>query len=456
MRALLVALLLAPAFSGCLNDAAEADRLAPGLAEPPALPALGTPVMVSDRYPGAEPVVAVAPDGTVYFEGIGAAQTPTGTRNMNLVWKSIDDGATWVEVTPPGPGRESSNDGYLAVGPDGAVYVANVFGLTFQVFRSDDAGASWVPLNVPRVPLLMHRHWITAHPGGLVHVTLEALDPGAAPVLVGGPTQEQLPATPNRGFYHFFSRDRGDTWSLPQRIDDAINYAGQSNMATSADGERLYVMRYTEQGRAPLAFTYEDGEFYLLSSEDGGATWQRRDAFALGGTMGSALTSLALDAGGVLSFVWSEAVDGTSRVVVATSNDGGASWSRHEPLAGSGSQAMPFAAPLGPGRLGLVWYEADRPGLTGEIDATWRGHYAEVAGVGSADAPVAASMAATSALHEGGICVAGPACGERGGDRRLLDYPWLAYGADGLPHMAFASTLWGRPSAFPVYVGAAP
>ncbi len=450
MRGILVVAVMATLFGGCLQGPGDGLPLAN---QGVGIPLLAPPVTVSQRYPGAEPVVAVAPDGTLYYEGIGAARTEAGNRNMNLVWRSSDDGATWVEVTPPGPGRESTNDGFLAVGPDGAVYAANVFGLTFQVFRSDDGGDTWLPLNVPRVPALMHRHWITAHPGGLVHITLEALDPGAAPVLVGGPTQEQLPATPNRGFYHFLSHDRGQTWSLPQRIDEAINYAGQSNMAASADGERLYVMRYSEHGRAPLDFTYEDGEFYLLASEDGGTSWQRREALTLGGTMGSALTSVALDSDGLLSFVWSEAIGGNSRIVVASSADGGLTWTRHEPALGPGSQAMPFAASSAPGRLGIAWYEADRPGLTGDLDAEWWGRYAEIAGVGTA-LPTAAAIQATGIVHAGSICVAGPACGERGGDRRLLDYPWLTYAMDGLPHLAFASTMWDRPSAFPVYVGA--
>ncbi len=439
---LVLALLLSGCLAGPDDGEGEDDASAPALFE--------EPVTVSDRWPGGEPVVAVAPDGTLYYEGIGAAQTDEGTRNMNFVWRSTDDGGNWTQITPPAVMRESTNDGFVAVGPDGSVFAANVFGLTYHVFRSTDQGENWEPLNVPRLPALMHRHWISAHPDGLVHMTVEALDPGAVPVLIGGPTFEDLPASPNRGFYHMVSEDNGDTWSVPQRIDESINYAGQSTMAVSADGQEIYVMRYRESGREPLDYTYEDGEYFLLASGDAGQTWQTLDAFPLVGTMGSALTSLVLDAGGRLSFIRSEAINGTNRVLIDMSMDGGSSWDRLVPELGSGSQAMPIGASAAPDTLGVLWYEADSGGLTGEIDATWHMRYARMDGLGN-DSLAVTTADVSEPVHEGDICVAGPACTEREGDRRLLDYPWVAFGSDGRPHIAFASTLWDRPSAYPLY-----
>src|SRR5438093_598399 len=97
--------LLALLLAGC---AASPAPIAPGDLLPHVLP----PVAVSKDAPGAEPVVALAPDGTLYVEGVGRIDRPPSQvgQNVNKVWRSTDNGSTWQDVTPPLQGQERSND----------------------------------------------------------------------------------------------------------------------------------------------------------------------------------------------------------------------------------------------------------------------------------------------------------------------------------------------------------
>lgn len=364
MRPRLAGLLALAAFAaGCTTPAPPADTGLPSPDLGAALRLLG-PVAISTEAPGAEPVIAVASDGTLFVEGVGGIEAAAGARtNVNKAWRSTDEGATWRDVTPPGLGQERSNDGFVAVGNGDTVYVANVASLTFQVFRSDDLGDTWVPLEPVRLPLLMHRHWIVPHGPSTLHVVVEALPPGfVAPPAAG--------LTPNEGLWYVRSDDRGDTWSVPVRIDPVVNFAGQGNLVVSADGRRLYVLRYEDEGGAQPR--YEAGLWYLMASEDGGASWERLDAFPLTTELAAAVPSLALDGADTLFMVWSQEVAGTSRLHLARTVDGGRTWSAPFVFGDpQGTQAMPWTDAKGFGRLAVVWYAADVQGTAASVDAPW-------------------------------------------------------------------------------------
>jgi hypothetical protein len=435
---------------------AAALALLAGCVQPPSEPsgsgatagAFKLPVPVSKTAPGGEPVVAVASDGTIYVEGVGG----TGNGNVNKIHRSTDDGATWKDVTPPFSGEQRSNDGFVAVGNKDSVYAANVFSLTFQVFRSDDKGTTWAPLDVPRVPTLMHRHWIVPVGERTVHVAVEALPPAFAPYLAGQKPPQEVTGTPNEGLWYFRSDDKGQTWSVPQHIDPIVNFAGQGNMVVSPDGKSLFVPRYEEASK--FSPTYTSGKWYLLSSKDGGASWKRSDMFPLTSELSTAVPSLSMDDAGTLYFAWSQAVGNVSRVQYAFSKDAGATWSAPRAVPGAtGTNAMAWGiARPGAGNLSLVWYSADADGTASKVNASWYVDHATITGADT-DAPLANVTRLTpDPVHEGNICARGPACSGKE-DRRLLDYPWMQVGPDGREHIVFPSTKWDRPSSFAVYVG---
>lgn len=432
MRAAPILLLIALLLPGC---AAIQDLLGSG-----GPLAFELPVAVSTDAPGAEPVIAVAPDGTVYVEGIGRQ----GNGNVNKVFRSDDAGKHWTDITPPGPGTERSNDGFLAVGDDGAVYASNVFSLTFQLFRSDDRGATWTRLNLPPMPPLMHRHWVWPV-GSTLHVTIEALPPSFVPFLAGAPPLPTAATDARAGMWYLRSNDKGTTWSVPIQIDPFVNFAGQSNMVVSGDGQGLYVGRYQEEA-APPDYSYDDGHWYMLASEDGGTTWERREMFDLTTEMSTAVPGLARTADGALWFAWSQEYGGNSTVHLASSRDNGTTWSEPtRPIGANGTHAMAWAAASPDGDVGLMWYAADTNGTASLVNASWNVHYAKLSN-GTAQAQ---TNVTTTSVHEGNICARGPAC-RAGEDRRLLDYPWMDFGPDGAAYLVFPSTKWDKPSAFAV------
>ena len=401
--------------------------------------AFEAPFAVSTTAPGAEPVIAVGADGVVYVEGIGN----DGDGNVNKVWRCDAARAECTDITPTGPGTERSNDGYVAVSDDGTVYAANVFSLTFQVYRSEDQGRTWTHLTLPPLPPLMHRHWILPV-GDVVHVAIEALPPSFVPYLGGAPPLPTEQATDTQaGMWYTRSEDGGDTWAEPVQIDPLVNFAGQSNMVASADGEGLYVGRYQEE-TSPPQYSYDDGHWYLLVSEDGGDTWERREMFDLTSEMSTAVPGLALGRDGTLWYAWTQETEGRSQLFVASSPDGGATWSApSRPVRSNGTMAMAWAAAAPDGRVGIMWYEAPANETASQVDAEWSVWYAEIRD-GLVDGPV---LVTPQPVHSGNICAKGPACQE-GEDRTLLDYPWMDFSSEGKAHLVFPSTKWERPSAF--------
>lgn len=247
------------------------------------------------------------------------------------------------------------------------------------------------------------------------------------------------------------SDDRGLTWSVPVQIDPVVNFAGQSNMVVSQDGSKLYVVRYQEP-RDAATNTYKAGTWYLVSSSDGGKTWTRREMFPLTGELASPVVPLAIDPKGTLYFVWSQDRAGTSALHLSVSTDGGRTWSAPIVPFGERVQAMPWAAARADGELGVPWYTADARGRASKVDAAWTVEYGLLDQADTAHPRAHRARVTLEAVHQGNICAKGPGC-TGAEDRRLLDYPWMVYGADGRAHAVFASTKWDRPSAFAVYAG---
>jgi BNR repeat protein len=432
------ALVLLLACSACLSGTKPGAEPTPtaGIA-----PLFKAPVALSDNEPGAEPVIAVLTDGTIFVEGVGS--NPSAARDtVNKVWRSRDDGATWTDVTPPALGEEGSFDGFLAAGNGDRVYAVNVAGTTFEIFRSDDKGDSWMPLEPPRLPVAMHRNWVVPVGEATLQVVMEALPPAFVVPGVSG--------TPNEGLWYLRSDDRGQTWTVPKQIDPIVNYAGQGNLAIDASGQRLYVPRYLDDSDPAK---YESGHWYLIYSEDAGRTWGRREVFDLDSELASAVMPLAVDGAGTLYFAWSQLDNGTSRLFLSTSHDGGRTWGGRWPVApGRGAQSMVWIDARATDELALVWYATDAQGSAVKVDAPWHVDFAWVTGAGGPEPTSHVARVTTKPVHEGNICAKGPACAS-GEDRRLLDYPWVDVGPDGRAHVVYASTQWDRPSAFAVYAG---
>lgn len=416
-----------------VEPATDADPV--GADDGIATPRFHAPVNVSEERPGAEPMLGVAPDGTIFVTGTGPGQpvTPDGSplsihRPTQTIWRSTDGGQSWEEVTPqiPPTAHTGGVDNALAVGPDGTVYYLNAAGATQHMFRTTDGGDTWDPLALPPFPTPMHRSWIAPGEDGRVHVASESL------------------ATLNN--WHLGSEERGSTWGPPTPIHEDPGFG--SDLAIGPDGT-LYLARTSLASATPA----KEDTWDLLVSTDGGTTWDRRTMFPHAAELTGSWQSLEVGPDGTLHMVWAQMHDGTSLVHHAFSLDG-ETWSTPAPIAPTnGTQTLPWMDVRGPGELGIVWYAADQAGPPNEVDAKWYVDYALVTDADTDDPTVQTTRVTPWPVHEGAICTDGPFCRS---DRSLLDFTWVAFGPEGRAHLAFASTMWDQASAFPVVAVEAP
>lgn len=391
-------------------------------------PAFSAPVFVDPEKGGAEPVLAIAPDGTLYINGIHR-EAPDGPAE-SVLWRSTDRGATWVEVTPePAPAWQRTQDAHVAVAADGALYYANAHAVGISadspflvnVYRSDDAGRTWTGLPVVLPADRLHRMWLVTERSRTVHLAVEEVPPEV-------------------GLWYTRSDDRGTTWRDAILVDGAVGFG--SNLAHDSLSGTLYVARLDRA----------EG-WYLRVSTDGGETWAKRPMFRNAYPEGSSWRALAVDGGGAVHFATAEGVGGRAQVLLASSLDGGRTWIGPRTVApSSGPQMLPWLAAGEPGRVALAWYERESAGPPTE--GMWRLQVALVDDAGTDRAWVRVSRVLNEAVHDGPICASGPGCAP--GERRLLDFAGVAWGPDDTVHVAYATTTdWERAFGRAAYAFAA-
>lgn len=424
---LVVALLTA----GCIGDASdqvddETSTPVEDRPQGPSNPEFGSAVNVSTERAGGEPMLDVGPDGTIFLAGTGPGDSGVGPEQT--VWRSTDDGQTWEDVSPALPtSTEGGLDNALAVGPEGTVYYFNAVGQTPQMFRSQDAGASWTPVTPPTPPGPVHRTWIVPRGNGTVHFA-------------------GLDTPPSNNAIYRRSSDRGTTWGPGGLIGG--NPLGISELAVADGGEDLYMVLDREGPPVP-----EDPQWTVAASHDGGSTWTQIPMWTFETDATSTFTPLDVDADGTLYWLWTQMRDGTSLLHYAYSTDQGESWSKPVPIGDEGgSQTLAWMDVRASGELGVVYYAANETGHPMEVDGEWYAEYTFVDDADTPDPETYRTRLTSWPVHEGAICATeGAGCPP--GTRPLFDFTWIRFGPEDRAHAAFASSQWDQPASFPVYAG---
>jgi hypothetical protein len=235
-----------------------------------------------------DPAIAVAPGGTVY----ASFMISKGSQEYPVVVASLDHGATFSQVSslvPPGPNNWGDRD-FIAVGPDGTVYVTWGYGpksdsvndycpgndsctstsgdLNVVLQKSADGGKTWSAMSdispgfpnsgADSAPLVVE-------PNGRIDVLYQGYQ-------VSSPPTDKL-GTGNS--YFTSSADQGRSWSAPVKVGGRAGT--QSPLVWWIDGDistdsagNLYAT-WDTQGTNPDRSRNDIG--WLSYSTDAGATW---------------------------------------------------------------------------------------------------------------------------------------------------------------------------------------
>lgn len=247
---------------------------------------LSVPGSIGSNYNVWDPAVAVAPSGTVYASFMRAK----GDQWYPVVAASFDHGLTFPQVSsliPPDPKNWGDRD-FIAVGPDGSVYVTWDYGpdrssITFVCSSGGSCGYSTGQLNVV--------------------------------------VQK--------------STDGGNTWGAMVDVSPGFPASGGDSAPLVVEpGGRIDVLYQGYRITNTTTYALKPAHQYFTSSTDGGQTWSM--PVLVGADQPSLTMSLsewwidgaiAVDAGGNLYATWD--TQGATKDIgwLATSRDHGRTWS---------------------------------------------------------------------------------------------------------------------------------
>ena len=335
------------------------------------------PAPVTVGVNGNEPLIAAAPDGTLYISA------------LQHIYRSTDSGLTWTELLGPifSSSINLNSDSSISVDPGNRLYFTfdYPYAGTTAVCTSDDRGVTW-NCNPGVVPGGTDRMWTLA------------------------PTLTDDYETTNEGLYEtafLHSTDRGTTWTptsigagvLEPQTGPLLQISGSSN-----------VLQITKIfGTLPQETP--ELKLYVYSPQSTGSIIAAVHSTGL--ALPVALPSAALTKTGQIWVVSEEANPaGGAQVVLGRSSDQGVTWSKLAPIPGttSGTATFTWVAAGSPGHVGVIYYytpdNANPNGdLTAFANSTWSVMWAESFNADSAT-PTWTVKVVEPNVHTGAICAA--------------------------------------------------
>jgi hypothetical protein len=280
------------------------------------------------------------------------------------------------------PGRGHLWDPALAVGPNGTVYVSYMIstrladGVLEQIpavavsvnHGRSFARVSHLPIPTPSTPSgnWGDRDFIAIGPDGTVYVTWD-YGPSAAEVSThcGSDSSCEFSGGDFNAVIQK-STDGGRTWTMPVPISPGFPLGGVYSAPIVVEPNGTLGVLYWGHPTDPSTLAVGPGTEYFTRSSDGGATWSTPVPVDPGaGT--SALTiwwidgSLAVDPSGNLYAAWDTQTSTSDTAWLAWSTDGGKTWSSPLRATSGSTERLVEVAAAGRGSVYVGW-QSPRPG----------------------------------------------------------------------------------------------
>ena len=330
-----------------------------------------TPVTVGVN--GNEPVLAAAPDGTLYISA------------LQHIYRSTNAGKTWTELLGPiyASSINLNSDSSISVDPGNRLYFTfdYPYAGTTAVCTSDDRGITWT-CNPAVVPGGTDRMWTLA------------------------PTLTDDYEVTNEGLYEtsfLHSTDRGSTWT-PTALGAGL-FEPQTGPLLQKPGSSNILQITKIFGTLPQETP--ELKLYVYSPNSTGSIIAAVRSTGL--PLPVALPSAALGKDGELWVATEELnANGGYQVVMAHSPNEGVTWSKLPPIPGTktGTATFTWVAAGSHGHVGVIYYytpdNGSAPALT---NSTWSVMWAETFNATSA-IPTWKVTKIQSHVHTGPICAA--------------------------------------------------
>ena len=489
-----VGLVLALAAGSAVTSAGAAS---PGLA-------FGHAVVVDHQRVTGEPSLSISPTLNARGRHDVYVSAPFGfSTTASFIWKSEDGGQTFHlvgdEAPPLGkPAMTCAGGGDSSIVNDSAgnLYFADLQGLTnVSDAVSVDGGNTFVSTCNSANDAGVDRPWLAVYgnplTGGREYMTVDQIgqcDPDNCGLgQVGANMLELTQASGAQALTQTFSplpaqqiepdgivggavvdQRNGDLYIVHTAMTDAsgnLTGGGDANGNTNA----IVVDRFPGGYAQSVATPVPPGSISLCTPYNAGGPCRSETVVhsplnANGNSTvnnGQDFAPLAIDSSGNLYVVWAQSpvdassgnINGPTTIYLATSTDGGATWSKPidvgSRVSGLKTNVFPWVAAGSAGRVDIVWYGTptlgscpNEPCGAGFIQGSWNVYMAQTLNAVTNGKPNPSPSFATTKVseypaHYGTICEFGIAC-TTGGDRGLLDFIQVQVDPSGAANVVWA------------------
>lgn len=384
----------------------------------------GEPSIAIDRLHG---------DATYVSAPVGVPAILGGNEGGVDFWRSYDHGASWTYSQPFFTNATGGGDSHVVVDTAGDVFLADLAATNLWVGKSTDRGATFASTTPAGVD--SDRQWLATWtaPGGI--------GPTKVFLYYHSLNADNLP-------YECISLDGGTVWQPvcnpmvtdPATLANAFDNTVVGPQVFDSRGVVHAVMTTPTAGDPSATFR----NVYVMSSADGIVF---TDVLVYAAPVGSDVSALfpviAVDTADGLYVVWSErkAPAGASTIRMATSTDGGATWSAPVNVSPTtGGAVLPWIVAGAPGKVDVTWVGTTAAG-NNDPTADWYQWMAQSTNALGPAPAFALGRVSAQPIRYGTVCLSGLGCSTSSDDGRiLLDFTAMDRDSSGLANVVYANS----------------